>query len=93
MNIYDVLKRPILSEKTEKLKEKNIYVFEISVSANRALVKEAIQKIHKVTPIKVNTLNVLAKSKRNRYGLGFKSRRKKAYVYLSPKEKLDIFES
>jgi len=75
------------------LREKNIYVFKVSIDANKSLIKQAIKKIYGVTPVKVNVLNQLPKAKANRYGKGFRSRTKKAYVFLSKKDKIELFES
>lgn len=92
MNIYDVIKKPIISEKAEDLRNRNIYAFEVNKKAHRDEVKAAIEKIYGVKPEKVNILNVRAKAKSNRFGIGYKSSRKKAYVFLNKKDKIEILE-
>lgn len=92
MNLYDVIKKPIVSEKAEGLREKNCYVFEVDLRANKTLVKQAVRKIFGVTPIKVNTVVSRADAKANRYNIGYTKRRKKAYVYLGKDDKIALFE-
>ena len=93
MNLYDVLRRPIVTEKAEMLREQNIYAFEVDPNANKTLVKQAIRKIYNVTPEGVNIVNTRSKRKRNRIGYGYKSGMKKAYVFLNAKDKIEIFEA
>lgn len=92
MNLYDVIKKPLVSEKAERLRTQNCYVFEIDVNANKTLVKQAIRKIFGVTPVKVNTLVSRSDSKTNRFKVGYTNRRKKAYVYLGKNDKIALFE-
>ncbi|MDH5716345.1 MAG: 50S ribosomal protein L23 [Spirochaetia bacterium] len=92
MNIYDVLKKPIITEKAEALREKSIYVFEIDKRANKKMVSSVIEKIYGVKPVKVNVARTRGKTKTNRYGLGRTSSKKKAYVFLNKKDKIEIFE-
>ena len=93
MEIYDVLIKPILSEKNELMREKNIYAFKVDKRANKKQIKEAIYKLYKVNPQKVNILNKKPKPKGYRAQVGYKSSYKKAYIYLSPKDKIPIFEA
>lgn len=92
MNLYEVLRRPLVTEKAEVLRAQNIYAFDVNVNANKTLVKQAIKKIYGVTPEKVNITTVRPKGKRNRFGLGYKAWRKKAYVFLNKKDKIELFE-
>lgn len=94
--IYDVLRRPMVTEKTNDLAFKlNQYVFEVQVNANRTLVKEAVESVFKVNVVSVNIIKTPGKSKRNT-----KSRRvtlkkpvmKKAIVTLAAGEKIPFFE-
>lgn len=92
MDIYDVIKKPILTEKSEALRSQKVYLFEVNVKANKKMVKEAIKKIYKVEPKKVNICYTPEKSKRARFGMGHFSKKKRAYVYLSGKDSIEIFE-
>ncbi|MCS6972021.1 MAG: 50S ribosomal protein L23 [Turneriella sp.] len=92
MSLYDVIKRPIVSEKAENLRARNCYVFEVDLAANKTLVRQAVRKIFGVTPVKVNILLERADKKPNRYTVGYTSRRKKAYVFLRKEDKIPLFE-
>jgi large subunit ribosomal protein L23 len=92
MNLYDVIKKPLVSEKAEALRASNCYVFEIDLKANKTLVKQAIRKIFGVTPVKVNTIVSRSDAKANRFNVGYTGRRKKAYVFLGKNDKIALFE-
>ena len=83
-SMYDVIKRPIITEKTNGLVEKLQYTFEVDPSANKTEIKDAIEKIFKVT--------VHAKAKRMQRFEGFKPAYKKAIVRLAPGQTIDKFE-
>jgi len=93
--IYDVLRRPIVTEKTNYMVTKlHQYVFEVSVDANRTLVKDAAEKLFNVTVVRVNIINVPAKRsmRRNRRLLISNPQYKKAVVTLLPEDRIPIFE-
>jgi len=92
MNVYDIIKSPIITEKAEVLRARNIYAFRVDLRANKTLVKLAIKKIYGITPDKVNIVTNLPKEKRNRNKIGYSPRTKKAYVFLNKKDKIEIFE-
>jgi large subunit ribosomal protein L23 len=92
MNLYDVIKKPLVSEKAEGLRAQNCYVFEVDMAANKTLVKQAIRKIFGVTPLKVNTLVSRSDAKANKFNVGYTDRRKKAYVFLNKTDKIALFE-
>lgn len=92
MNLYDVIKKPLISEKIEMLRAQNCYAFEIDMRANKTLVKQAIRKIYGVTPLKVNTLVSRSDAKANKFNVGYTNRRKKAYVFLNKTDKISLFE-
>lgn len=83
--LENMLTAPWLSEKALIGTEKGVYVFSIPLSATKEDVQRAVERIYKVVPRKVNVVNVRGKSKqlRNRRGYGVRSKRRKAYVYLS----------
>lgn len=94
--IYDVLRRPIVTEKTNYMVTKlHQYVFEVADDANRTMVKDAVEKLFNVNVIRVNI--IIAPAKRSRRA---RSRRllvrnagyKKAVVTLSPEDRIPIFE-
>lgn len=94
--MYEVLLRPIVTEKTNyQATRLHQYTFEVRPEATRTMVREAVERIFKVTVLDVNVLNVPAK--RSRKG---RSRRlgirnpgyRKAIVTLSAEDRLPIFE-
>ncbi len=93
--IYEVLRRPIVTEKTNYMVTKlHQYVFEVSVDANRTLVKDAVEKLFNVTVVRVNIINVPAKRsmRRNRKLMISNPQYKKAVVTLLPEDRIPIFE-
>ncbi len=93
MNIYEVIKRPLVTEKTTIEKDaKNIIAFEIDTQANKIEVKEAVEKIFNVNVVDVKTINIAGKKKRIGKNVGKRSNWKKAYVTLKEGSKVDFFE-
>lgn len=89
----DILKRPVITEHTADLMADKKYTFEVTSKANKTEIKYAVQEAFGVKVIKVNTISVKGKFKRQgQYG-GYRSDRKKAVVQLSEDSKeLDFFE-
>jgi len=93
MNIYQVIKRPLVTEKTTLEKDaKNIIAFEIDKDANKIEVKQAVEALFKVEVVEVNTVNMAGKTKRVGKNIGKRSNWKKAYVTLKEGSKVDFFE-
>lgn len=68
MTVYDIVRKPIITEKTEMLRrEKNTYTFEVDPKANKIEIKKAIEKVFGVKVGEVNTINVKPTTKR--YGM------------------------
>ena len=89
--IYDILRRPIISEKSAKLSESNGVAFEVAANATKADVVRAIQAIYNIKPTKVNIVVVKGKEKSFRgRGAGTQRTVKKAYVSLPADAKLDL---
>lgn len=88
--MYDIIKSPIVTEKTSMLGEQNKYVFEVAMNATKPLVKKAIEEIFKVAVSKVNILTMPGKSKRFRGSLGHQSDFKKAVVTLAKDNMIDF---
>ena len=89
-HMYQVLVRPIITEKSSMLAESNHMTFEITKDATKTDVKQAVEALYKVKVEKVNTLNQQGKVKRFR---GFKGRRsdvKKAMVKLAEGQSIDL---
>jgi len=93
MHVYEVIKRPIDTEKTRYQAEGGKYTFEVDRRANKHQVKEAVEQVFDVEVLSVNTINMPAK--RGRYGRRMVTRKpawKKAIVTLAPGERIDVFE-
>ena len=63
-SIYDVIIRPIITEKASGLVENLQYTFEVARTANKSEIKEAVEKIFNVNVVEVRTINVHRKAKR-----------------------------
>ncbi|MCK5286162.1 MAG: 50S ribosomal protein L23 [Candidatus Pacebacteria bacterium] len=89
-NIERVLVRPRVTEKVTINAENNVYVFDVAIDANKFQIKEAVEKLYNVIPMKVNITTVPAKRIVYRGKKGIKSQGKKAYVYLKEGDKISI---
>lgn len=87
----DVLKRPVISEKSVGLIEENKYCFWVDPDANKIEIKLAVQKMFKVTVDEVRTMNVLGKMKKVGRSVGKTAARKKAIVTLKSGDKIEGF--
>ena len=92
MNMYQVLKRPILTEKSDHQRDDDQYVFEVDRQANKHQIKEAVETIFDVEVLAVNTM--VMKPKRRRLGRKLITTRpawKRAVVTLAPGERIQAF--
>ncbi|MDY0407287.1 50S ribosomal protein L23 [Virgibacillus sp. 179-BFC.A HS] len=90
----DIIKRPVITERSADLMAEKKYTFEVSPKANKTQIKQAVETIFGVKVIKVNTTNVKGKLKRMGRYAGYRSDRKKAIVQLSEDSKeLEFFEA
>lgn len=91
--LYEVIKRPLFTEKGMDLKEReNKLLIEVNPAANRHEIKKAMEEIFKVKVEKVATIIVKGKEKRYGRSVGRRSDRKKAIITLRKGEKLDFIE-
>ena len=92
--IYDILRRPIISEKAAKLSESNAVAFEIAADATKEDVARAVQAIYGVKPVKVNIVVTKGKVKTFRgRSTGTQRTVKKAYVSLPADAELNLTEN
>ena len=93
-NLFQVLKRPLVTEKSNQLNEKlNTVVFEVDWTATKSEIKLAVEKIFNVKVDKVRTVRLAGKSKH--YGRKIVQRTnpmKKAFVTLKEGNKIDFYE-
>ena len=93
MNSHNVIKRPVVTEKTSIQKEKdNQVTFEVDRSANRVQIRKAVEEIFNVHVAGVRTLHVRGKFKQRGRIIGKRRDWKKAVVTLLPGERIDFFE-
>ncbi len=90
-NVGKTIKNPRITEKASVLSESNVYVFDVTESANKTEVKKAIFTLYKVKPVKVNIINSADKktSLRGRFS-SVKEGGKKAMVYLKKGDKIEF---
>lgn len=92
-SIYEVIKRPLFTEKGMDLKEReNKLLVEVHPDANKHEIKKAMEELFKVKVEKVATVNVSGKVKRLGRSVGRRSDKKKAVITLKAGEKLDFIE-
>ena len=93
MNHYDVIRRPINTEKTTIQKEEaNQVTFEVSRTANRIEIGRCVENIFNVKVAAVRTMQVKGKVKRRGRTLGRRRNWKKAIVTLMPGERIEFFD-
>ncbi|MGI5845838.1 MAG: 50S ribosomal protein L23 [Alphaproteobacteria bacterium] len=89
--MYDILRRPIISEKSAKLAETNAIAFEIDPRFGKKDVANAIKAIYNITPEKINIINQKGKVKTFRGRVkGTQKTIKKAYITLKQGDKIEI---
>ena len=93
LKYYDVILKPIVTEKSMNAMAEKKYTFLVHPDANKAQVKEAVEKMFEGTKVKnVNTMNLEGKSKRRGLVIGKTAKKKKAVVALTEESKeIEIF--
>lgn len=92
MTIYDVIKRPLVTEKGVSKKEgERTLTFEVARDANKTQVRQAVEKLFNVRVEEVRTSNLEGKMRRRGRFTGYRSDWKKAYVKLEPNQKVPEF--
>jgi large subunit ribosomal protein L23 len=93
MDLYQIIKRPLITEKGTRQKEQvNQLIFEVDRRANKILVRNAIENIFKVKVLSVRLMNVKGKERRVGRNVGRKADWKKAIVRLAQGESIEFFE-
>jgi large subunit ribosomal protein L23 len=87
---YDIIRYPLLTEKSNAVTDQSQYFFAVSLDANKSEIKQAIENLFQVKVASVNTLIKKGKNKVFRGRRGIQSDVKKAMVRLKPGQKLDI---
>ncbi len=93
MEPYQIIKRPLITEKGMRLNEEgSTVVFRVDSRANKLQIKHAVEVLFNVVVTKVNTLNVEGKKRRLRYREGKRPDWKKAYVTLRDGDSITFFD-
>lgn len=92
MEARNLIKRPIITEKTTRLMEQNKYYFIVDPRANKTQIKSAVEEIFKVKVRSVNTLNLLGKIKKMGRYEGRSTSWKRAIVTLEKGSRIEFFE-
>lgn len=87
---YDLIRRPVITEKATQASETNAVVFEVAIDATKPQVKEAVEALFGVKVKAVNTTVTKGKVKRFRGVLGRRKDTKKAYVTLEEGNTIDV---
>ena len=87
VSAYDLIKKPLITEKAADASERGVYIFAVSNNATKHAISDAIEAKYNVKPVRINMAKIPAKPKRIRIpgkerSTGYTSNRKKAYVYL-----------
>ena len=93
MQLYEIIRRPLVTEKNAQLQMEGKYAFEVDKRANKMQIKEAVETAFKVTVLGINVMIMPGKSKRMGRGISITPRWKKAIVTLKPGDKIDLFEN
>ena len=94
MKNFDIIIRPVITEKTMADMEEDKYTFEVAKKINKSEIKKAIEEIFSVKVAKVNTMNMTGKVKRQGMNVGKRPDWKKAIVTLAPgSEPIEFFDS
>ena len=86
----EIIKAPVITEKSQMAKENGQYTFEVDPRANKTEIKSAIEKIFKVKVTSIKTLNVKPKKRRVGRYTGLTNRVKKAIVTLADGQTIDL---
>ena len=92
MHLYEVLRRPVITEKNTMLQAQGKYAFEIAREANKPQIKQAVEKAFKVKVLAVNVMTVPGKTRRVGRQQVLTQSQKKAIVTLKPGDKIELFE-
>ena len=92
MHLYEVLRRPLITEKNSILQAQSKYAFEVAKEANKPQIKQAVEKAFKVKVTTVNVMTVHAKTRRVGRRQVLTQPWRKAIVTLQPGDSIQFFE-
>jgi large subunit ribosomal protein L23 len=86
---FEIIRHPLISEKSTFVSQFNYYVFKVSPKSNKIEIKQAVEKLFNVKVLSVNTLNQKGKTKKFKNVKGKRSSFKKAFVKLADGNTID----
>jgi large subunit ribosomal protein L23 len=92
MSLGRIIIEPIVTEKTNIMRESHKYVFRVDARANKIQIMNAVRRQYNVHPLSCNVMRTARKLRRVRYRAGYTSSWKKAVITIAPEEKIAIFE-
>lgn len=92
MHLYEVLRRPVVTEKSTELQTLNKYAFEIAKGASKPMIKQAVETAFKVKVMGVNVVSMKGKKRRVGRRIVMTAPWKKAIVTLRAGDKIEFFE-
>jgi len=92
MNAYEVVRRPVITEKSTMLGEQSKYIFEVARTANKIDIKKSVEEVFKVHVLAVNIIHVAGKMRRLGRSQGRSPAWKKAIVTLQSGDRIELFE-
>ena len=92
-DIHDVIRRPVISEKSYEMLDENKYTFIVDPQANKTHIKQAVEKIFDVKVLSVNTMNRRGKVKRRGLIQGKRPDTKRAIVTVAPGDRIELFDA
>lgn len=92
MNAHEILRRPVITEKSTMLGEHGQYAFEVARNANKIEIRRAVEEVFKVNVRAVNIVHVPGKMRRMGRNRGLTSPWKKAVVTLKEGQRIELFQ-
>lgn len=92
MQVFDIIRRPVVTEKSTLMQEDGRYTFDVAPKATKHQIKQAVEEAFNVEVVHVNTMNVRGKTKRFGPRRSTKPTWKKAIVQLASGNTITIFE-
>jgi large subunit ribosomal protein L23 len=92
MDLAKIIIEPIVTEKSNKMRDSGKYVFKVDSRANKIQIMQAVRELFNVHPVACHVMRVKRKPKRVRYQLGYTAEWKKATVTLRAGETIQVFE-
>jgi len=91
METTQIIRRPLITEKTTAGTELNRYAFEVDRRARKDQIRRAVEDLYKVRVMDVATIRTKGKTRRTRYGYIQTKRMKKAIVRVHPEDRIEFF--